>query len=189
MTIVIAAKLQFKNICTLFKLKNCHMRKQTFNSESLNPVSLMRISIGIIYLWFGVLKFFHGYSPAEDLAAKTIDKVTFGIMSEHTELFLLASWECLIAVLLITRKFMMPALTFLFVHMFCTFLPFFFFPGDTFRYMPYGLSLTGQYIVKNIVIVSASMVLWKTERQKAKQYSLKEHISDYSANPLESVAV
>jgi uncharacterized membrane protein YkgB len=48
------------------------------NGDSVNissrSVTLLRYSIGIIYVWFGILKFFHGYSPAEDIAIMTIHK-------------------------------------------------------------------------------------------------------------------
>ena len=67
-------------------------------------LSLLRISIGVIYLWFGVLKFFHGYSPAEDLAAKTIARLSFGVSSDHTNLILLATWECIIGLFFIAGK-------------------------------------------------------------------------------------
>ena len=43
------------------------MTKTASVSVSKISLTLLRISIGVIYLWFGALKFFHGYSPAEDL--------------------------------------------------------------------------------------------------------------------------
>ncbi len=47
---------------------------------SKKSITFLRISIGIIYFWFGALKFFHGYSPAEDLAINTINELTFGLV-------------------------------------------------------------------------------------------------------------
>ncbi|HEX9616519.1 MAG TPA: hypothetical protein VGA03_03835, partial [Anaerolineales bacterium] len=38
----------------------------------------LRIGMGIVFLWFGALKFFLGLSPATDLAVRTIDVLTFG---------------------------------------------------------------------------------------------------------------
>lgn len=114
-----------------------------------------------------MLKFFPGYSPAEALAAKTVSKLTFGWMGTETELLLLASWECLIGILLLTGRYRKQALCLLFIHMACTFTPMIFFPRDTFNYLPYGLSLTGQYIVKNAVIVSSAIVLWQAEKNKS----------------------
>jgi uncharacterized membrane protein YkgB len=126
----------------------------------------LRISVGIVYLWFGALKFFQGVSPAEQLATETIHRITFGLIDDHTNLMLLATWECLIGIMLIVGKFIKPTLGFMLLHMLCTFTPFIFFPQETFRYMPYGLTLTGQYIIKNIVFIAVAIVLWKAEQNK-----------------------
>jgi uncharacterized membrane protein YphA (DoxX/SURF4 family) len=123
-------------------------------------LTLLRISIGIIYVWFGALKFFHGYSPAEDLAINTINKLTFGLVPQPVNIVLLAIWECAVGLLLIVGIWVRPALIFLFVHMLCTFTPLLFFPSVSFKYAPYGFTLVGQYIMKNIVIICAALVLW-----------------------------
>ena len=73
-------------------------------SVNRNALLFLRISIGIIYLWFGILKFFHGYSPAEDLAINTINKLTFGLIPEPLNITLLATWECALGILLIVGK-------------------------------------------------------------------------------------
>jgi len=136
------------------------------NKSFYSALSILRISVGIVYLWFGALKFVTGLSPAEQLAAETIHKITFGLINDHTNLMLLATWECLIGILLIIGKFIKPVLVFMLLHMICTFTPFIFFPEETFRYMPYGLTLTGQYIIKNIVFIAVAIVLWKAEKAK-----------------------
>lgn len=147
-----------------FKLFNMLIKSK---SSPFSTLSILRISIGIIYLWFGSLKFFYGYSAAEVLASKTIERLTFGVMSNKVEVVLLATVECFIGVLLISGNWLKPVLILLFAHMLCTFTPFFLFPQDTFRNMPYELSLTGQYIVKNLVIISAGLVLWQNEKEKS----------------------
>ena len=45
-------------------------------------VTLTRVSLGIVYLWFGALKFFPGTSPAETLATDTITRLTAGNVPE-----------------------------------------------------------------------------------------------------------
>jgi uncharacterized membrane protein YphA (DoxX/SURF4 family) len=125
-----------------------------------NSLSFLRISIGIIYLWFGVLKFFHGYSPAEDLAINTITKLTFGLIPQPLNITLLAVWECALGILLVTGKWLRTSLILLFVHMACTFTPLLFFPSVSFKYAPYGFTLVGQYIMKNIIIICAALVMW-----------------------------
>ena len=39
-------------------------------------IDFTRISLGIVFLWFGVIKFFPGISPMETLATKTIYVLT-----------------------------------------------------------------------------------------------------------------
>lgn len=140
------------------------MNQATSIQISNRSVTLLRISIGIIYLWFGALKFFHGYSPAEDLAINTINKLTFGLIPQPVNIVLLAIWECAIGICLIAGKFVRIALVFLFVHMACTFTPLIFFPSVSFNYAPYGFTLVGQYIMKNIVIICAASVIWQQKK-------------------------
>lgn len=128
-------------------------------------LQLLRISIGIIYLWFGALKFFHGYSPAEDLAINTINKLTFELIPQPVNIILLAVWECAVGVALIAGIWVRTALVFLLVHMVCTFTPLLFFPSVSFKYAPYGFTLVGQYIMKNIIIVCAAAVIWSEEKK------------------------
>ena len=128
-------------------------------SNPLNPFRVLRISIGVIYLWFGVLKFFYGLSPAEQVASQTIHQLTFGLLPDHLAIQTLAVWECLQGVLLISCRFMKTVLLLMFVHMAFTFTPFVFFPQQTFSHM--GFTLLGQYIMKNIIIISGGMVLWQ----------------------------
>jgi hypothetical protein len=45
-----------------------------------------------------------------------------------------------------------------------TITPLFFFPAETFTRIPYAPTLEGQYIVKNIVLVAAGLVLGATVR-------------------------
>ena len=127
-------------------------------------VTLLRISIGIVYFWFGVLKFFPNLSPAQDLAARTIEMLTFGIVPPAVALFVLAVWECAIGIGLITGKFMRVTLLLLVVQMLGTVTPLFLFPQETWTVFPIAPTLEGQYIIKNIVIVSAALVLGATVR-------------------------
>jgi uncharacterized membrane protein YphA (DoxX/SURF4 family) len=126
--------------------------------------TFLRVSIGIVFFWFGVLKFFPNLSPAQDLAARTIEMLTFGIVPPAVALFVLAVWECAIGIGLITGKFMRATLLLLFVQMLGTVTPLFLFPQETWTIFPIVPTLEGQYIIKNIVIVSAALVLGATVR-------------------------
>ncbi|MBA3470271.1 MAG: DoxX family protein [Herpetosiphonaceae bacterium] len=127
-------------------------------------VTLLRIAVGIVYFWFGVLKFFPGLSPAQDLATRTIDLLTFGLVPAAISLPLLAAWECLIGLGMITGRFMRATILLLLLQMSGTLLPMVFFPGETFIRFPYSPTLEGQYIIKNLVLVSAALVIGATVR-------------------------
>lgn len=129
-----------------------------------HSLSLLRVSIGIIFFWFGVLKFFDGLSPAQDLAIKTIDVVTFGLLTPSIIILGLAIWETAIGIGLIFSLFMRETLLLLYLQMIGTFLPVLFFPSEVFNIFPYSLTLEGQYIIKNLVLLSAGIVLGATVR-------------------------
>ena len=125
---------------------------------------LLRISVGIIFLWFGVLKFFPGFSPAETLATSTIQVMTGGLVEPRLALFVLAAWESLIGLGLIFGKALRATLFLLFLQMPGTVSPMFLFPELTFQHFPFVLTIEGQYIVKNLVLVSAGIVIGATVR-------------------------
>ena len=127
-------------------------------------ITLLRVSLGVVFLWFGVLKFFPGLSPAQSLAARTIHTLTFGMVPASVSIPVLASWECAIGIGLITNLFMRATLLLLFVQMMGTITPIFLFPSEVFTVLPYAPTLEGQYIIKNIVLVSAGLVIGATVR-------------------------
>lgn len=122
-------------------------------------IQLLRISIGIIYIWFGLLKYFPGVSPAEELAKETIRLLTFGLIESNLSLLLLAIWETVIGVLMITGLFRKYAFWLVLVHMFLTFTPLVLLPHLSFTHLPFSLTLVGQYIIKNIVIICGLFVV------------------------------
>ena len=127
-------------------------------------VRLLRVSLGVVFLWFGVLKFFPGASPATDLATRTIGVLTFGAVPANVAIVVLAAWESLIGLGLMFGVAMRATLFLLFVQMIGTVLPLFFFPHESFTRIPYAPTLEGQYIIKNIVLVSAAIVVGATVR-------------------------
>ena len=129
-----------------------------------NAVQFLRISLGIVFLWFGVLKFFPGFSPASDLAAQTIGTLTIGSISPNTALLVLAVWESFIGLGLIAGRFLRATLLLLWVQMLGTITPLFLFPDQAFARIPYAPTLEGQYIIKNIVLISAGIVIGATVR-------------------------
>jgi uncharacterized membrane protein YkgB len=127
-------------------------------------MTLLRISIGIVFFWFGILKFVPGLSPADELATRTIHTLTFGLVTADISRPLLAAWEVLIGVGFISGRFMRIILPLLFLQMIGTVTPLFLFPTETFTHFPIVPTLEGQYIIKNIIIVSAAIAVGATVR-------------------------
>jgi uncharacterized membrane protein YphA (DoxX/SURF4 family) len=129
-----------------------------------NGVLFLRLSLGIVFLWFGVLKFFPDLSPAENLATRTINTISFGLIPGSVALIILATWECLIGLGLISGVLMRVTLLLLFLQMLGAVMPVFLFPEEVFAHIPYAPTLEGQYIVKNLVLISAGLVIGATVR-------------------------
>ena len=127
-------------------------------------IVLMRVGLGIVFLWFGVLKFFPGLSPAQDLATRTIDLLSFGLIPASISLIILATWECAIGLGLISGKLLRVTILLLLMQMLGTVTPLVLFPSEAFMVFPIAPTLEGQYIIKNIVLVTAALVIGATVR-------------------------
>lgn len=129
-----------------------------------NGISLLRISLGVVFVWFGLLKFFPGLSPAQELVGTTISDMSFGVVGPDVSLPVLAVWECAIGLGLITGRLLRLTLFLLFLQMPGTLAPLFMYPELCFTRPPYAPTLEGQYIIKNVVLISAGIVVGATVR-------------------------
>ncbi len=127
-----------------------------------NAITLTRVALGVVFLWFGALKFFPGLSPAEDLVRRTM--AALPLVPADLGLPLLAAWEVAIGLGLLTGRFLRLTLLLLFLQMPGTMLPLFFFPQETFVRVPWAPTLEGQYIFKNFVLIGAALVVGATVR-------------------------
>jgi uncharacterized membrane protein YkgB len=131
--------------------------------KARNGLTILRISLGLVFIWFGVLKFFPGLSPAEDIAGRTIEKLTLGLVKPAAALPLLAVWECTIGLGFILKRWLSLTLVLLYFQMMGTFLPLVFFPHETFTHI-FVPTLLGQYIIKNIVLLSGGLLISVTSQ-------------------------
>jgi uncharacterized membrane protein YphA (DoxX/SURF4 family) len=152
------------NLVTLFNQGFNRVDERITHWMARHGILLLRISLGIVFLWFGVLKFFPNLSPAQDLAARTIERLSFGLMTPNISVPLLAAWECLIGLGLITNRFMRATLLLLFLQMLGTVTPLILFPQETWGQFPIAPTLEGQYIIKNVVLISGALVIGATVR-------------------------
>lgn len=123
--------------------------------------SFMKICIGLVYLWFGGLKFFPELSPAEGLATDTISQLTLGILPANVSIIMLATLEVGIGLFFLLNLYPKKVAVVALGHLLCTFTPLFFFKGISFNRYPIFLTLVGQYIIKNLIIIAALLSIIK----------------------------
>ncbi|TFG73818.1 MAG: doxx family protein [Flavobacteriales bacterium] len=107
-----------------------------------------------------MLKFFPNLSPAENLAMDTIQELTFGLLPSTIAIILLGIWETAVGLLLILNIAKRTSLQLAILHMLLTFTPMLFFPERVFSVGMVSLTLLGQYIIKNIVFLSALVMMY-----------------------------
>ncbi|WP_188316944.1 DoxX family protein [Solihabitans fulvus] len=118
----------------------------------------MRLSLGIVFVWFGLLKFFEGMSPAAELATRTMSIITFDLVPPAVSRPLLALMETLIGVGFLTGRWPRTTLAVFFVQMAGAMSPLVLLPGVIWAH-PMGPTLTGQYVIKDVVLVVAGLVV------------------------------
>ncbi len=125
----------------------------------------VRISFGIIFIWFGILKPL-GISSAEPLVLATVPWLP--VFEGGTWVAIIGWWEVLIGVAFLFERTLRIAIGLLALQMVGTFLPLVMLPEITFQsgYFPYGPTMEGQYIIKNLMIISAALVVGGTVRRQ-----------------------
>ena len=126
-------------------------------------VPALRVSLAVIFVWFGILKPL-GLSPAAPLVKATVGWMP--LFSPDGWLAIIGWWEVLIGLTFLTRKTSRIAIALLAMQMAGTFLPLVLLPQVTFQpgHFPYAPTIEGQYIIKNLLIISAALVLGGTVR-------------------------
>jgi uncharacterized membrane protein YkgB len=121
---------------------------------------LLRLSLGLVFIWFGLLKPL-GLSPAAELVKRTVYWFP-------PELFtpVLGWWEVAIGLGLLFRPLIRVALFLMFLQMSGAMLPLVLLPEVCFAQFPFVPTLEGQYIIKNLVLISAGIVVGGTVRHR-----------------------
>ena len=121
-------------------------------------IPVLRVAIAVVFIWFGALKVF-GISPAGELVASTVY-----IVDPATFVPILGIWEVVIGICLLYRPLIRVGIFLLFLQLPGTFLPIVLLPEVVFTAFPYGLTVEGQYIIKNLVIIGAALGIGGTVR-------------------------
>ncbi|MEJ7797254.1 MAG: DoxX family protein [Solirubrobacteraceae bacterium] len=127
-----------------------------------HSIGLLRITLGLIFLFFGVLKFFPDVSPAEPLTIKTTDALSFGLLPGNIAIVLIGALESIVGILLIAGRWLRLAI-YLFAAQFVGVLaPLALFTGRLFDGPHNAPTLEGQYVLKDFVLLAAGLVVVST---------------------------
>ena len=124
----------------------------------------LRVSLSIVFIWFGILKPL-GLSSAAPLVLATVDWMP--LLEPETWLAVIGWWEVAIGVMFLFRPTIRVAIALLAMQMVGTFMPLVVLPSVTFQegMFPYAPTMEGQYIIKNLLIISAALVIGGTVRR------------------------
>lgn len=124
-------------------------------------VALLRISIGVVFFWFGALKLVPGLSPAEPLIREAMPFLPLDFFIPF-----LGLWEIVIGLGFIVGKYMRVTILLMMLQMVGAVSPLILYPQGVWVSFPFVLTLEGQYIIKNMVLISAALVIGSTVRGK-----------------------
>lgn len=128
----------------------------------VHSIRLLRIVVGLVFLAFGLLKFFPGVSPVEGLTIKTIDTVSFGLVPGGVAIVLAACSECIIGLLLISGRWLRIAIYLLAGQLIGILAPLVLFTGRLFAGPHHAPTLEGQYVIKDLILIAAGLVVAST---------------------------
>ncbi len=131
----------------------------------------LRIAMGTLYVWFGALKFFPGFSPLEGFATRTMEVLGAGLIPPQAGLMALAVWECLIGLALLAGRAPRTALILIVAHMAATLIPLFAIPREIWIQFPFILTLPGKYLIRHLALFSAAIVIATAVAQRASGWS------------------
>src|SRR5690606_27922687 len=98
-----------------------------------------------------------GNSPVDEFVIQALPWA-----ADHFFVSLIGIWEMAIGLFLFFKRFLRYGLILLFLHFPGTFLPLFTNPQACFTWIPFGLTLEGQYVFKNLILISAGLVILST---------------------------
>ncbi|MBV8822198.1 MAG: DoxX family protein [Ktedonobacteraceae bacterium] len=122
-------------------------------------VILLRISMGAVFFGFGVLKFFPNVSPAQSIATHTLSVMSFGLLPASVSIVFVASLECAIGLCFLTGKFLRIAVWLLLFELIGILSPLVLLPGELFTGPFHAPNLLGQYVLKDVILAGAGMVI------------------------------
>lgn len=153
----------------------------------LHSITLLRLAVGIVYVWFGVLKLFPGLSPAEPLIRGAYDFLPDVLM--HPFIVFVGTLEVLIGVLFVYGKLPRITTTLMLMQMAGAMSPIILAPHLLWVNFPLVYTLEGQYVVKDIILIAAALVFNAATSRRLPGTRSSNLIRATSEVPVENVMV
>lgn len=132
---------------------------------------IARVSLFIIFVWFGLLKVFL-ISPAGPLVTSLLQSTFLGFIDPDTFVRYFGVFEVVLGAMILLPKLERITFAILLFHLFTTVMPLFMIPHavwDGFM-LP---NLVGQYIIKNVALLSLGLVLFARLKPMTLTHSIK----------------
>jgi putative oxidoreductase len=136
-----------------------HLENRLHHQLVIHSVTMLRIAVGAVFLGFGVLKYFPGISPAQNLTEATTHIMFFGVVPGRMAMIGVATLECFIGAALIAGRPMRVALWLLGAEFAGILSPLVLLPARLFAGPHHAPTLEGQYVLKDVILVGAAMVI------------------------------
>jgi putative oxidoreductase len=136
-----------------------HLENSIHHQLVKYSVTALRIALGLVFLGFGVLKYFPGVSPAQTITEATTHILFLGLVPGSVAIKMIATLECVIGVCLLTHRWMRLAVWLLGIEFIGILSPVFLFPAHLFSGPHHAPTLLGQYCLKDIILVAGALVV------------------------------
>ena len=136
-----------------------HLENSIHHQLVRHSVTALRISLGIVFLGFGVLKYFSGISPAQTITEASTHILFLGLIPGSVAIRMIATLECVIGICLLTNRGMRLAVWLLGIEFIGILSPIFLFPGHLFSGPHHAPTLLAQYCIKDIILVAGALVV------------------------------
>lgn len=139
--------------------KFLHLENRIHHQLVAHSIAALRIAVGLIFFGFGVLKFFPGVSPAESITVATTHILFLGLVPSGVSMVMIATLECVIGLCLLANRGMRLAIWLLAIEFVGILSPLVLLPGRLFAGPHHAPTLEGQYVLKDIILVAAALVI------------------------------
>jgi putative oxidoreductase len=136
-----------------------HVENTIHHQLVKHSITALRIALGLVFFGFGILKYFPGVSPAQNVTEATTHILFLGLIPGAVAIKMIATLECLIGACLLSNRWMRLAVWLLGIEFIGILSPIFLLPARLFAGPHHAPTLLGQYCLKDIILVAGALVV------------------------------